>query len=89
LTNVDQTAQLNGLISWQAQKVKSITLAQKVSKSHHIVSHPPFLANCSTCAQVSFKAPLNWKHAGLDSVRLFLKEEIARGNYKPIIEGGL
>lgn len=38
---------------------------------------------------VSFKAPLNWKHAGLDSVRLFLKEEIARGNYKPIIEGGL
>ena len=31
------------------------------------------------------KAPFDWKHACLDEVREFLKGEVARGTYKPIL----
>ena len=40
-------------------------------------------------AQVALKAPYNWKHANLESIRAFLKAEVAKGVYKPIIQHGL
>lgn len=54
---------------------------------------PTFLASasyyCWSPAQAPLKPPYGWRHADLKGIRDFLKAEIARGAYKPILPGEL